>query len=143
MDPEHIASLVLRLGATRGKRGIESVFGTSLFEVLATVFGELHKNNLPEEEFLFALKAAFDDPDNHTVGDLSLANMTPIKSLRDTLSKTKYYSDYGAERVDPSRQIAVLEDFVYLVTKAIHSDPELFEMTNNSAVSVLKRHERS
>lgn len=95
--------------------------------MVAEVFGELHKNNLPEEEFLFALKKMFDRDDRSVDLELNVPEDSDIRAILAEIRKERaYLADPRISEISDFRQESVLRDFVYCLTQLFHADSERY-----------------
>ncbi len=112
------ARYVLALGVRYGKKGIGEYLGTDVLTLVQLTLSELHKNNLPEEYFLFALISRMNRqvesfPANPGIGtDVSIDSI-----LSELIGSPEFKADPRAAEIDDFRRKAVLEDFVYYLSK--------------------------
>jgi len=103
-------------------------YPSELAALLAETFAELHKNNLPEEYFLFALKRMFDDNGKPLPEEFDIRDDTAIAEIHEEVRRNEHYlCDNRLSAINDFRQESVLKDFVYYLSQLFFSQPAVFE----------------
>jgi len=117
-DGRIAARLVLAIIIKYGKTGIGSYLGDDLFPLIKNTFSELHKNNLPEEYFLFALISRSHREITNLPQKPEISQDISIQDILAEFRESEEYSvDPRVREIDDFRQQAVLGDFVYYLSK--------------------------
>jgi len=116
---------VLLCGIRYGKDGLSRCFGNELSPLMTETLSELHKNNLPEEEILFALVRLVKRRNPDLPDKLVLPREASIEdSFMEMKSTEAYRSIDRLNEISEFRQKSVLEDLVYYLTQLLHERPE-------------------
>jgi len=127
MDERRLALSVLSTGIRYGRDSIGGLFGDEVLELVGETFGELHKNNLPEEELIFIVKKAVDRVGCTipSIDDIDLDS--DIDQIHSTVSQLEdYRNEKRMSEIDDFRQKSVLKDFVYYLSKLFFYRDELY-----------------
>lgn len=128
MDRWCAATVILACGVRYGRHGLTAFFPIELGTLLAETFAELHKNNLPEEEFLFALKRMFDDTGRELPDTLDICDDITIAEIHAEVRQNEHYlCDDRINAISDFRQKSVLKDFVYYLSQLFFAKPTLYE----------------
>lgn len=126
MERSQVALIVLACGVRYGRIGLDRLFPNELHDLVAQTFAELHKNNLPEERLIFALKTMFEDRDSGAPDTMEIPdNMTMSEVRTDIRQNIHYLNDSRIEEIDDFRQESVLKDFVYYLSRLFFFQPDL------------------
>lgn len=127
MTREEMARNILLCGLVHGREHALEVFGQSTNSLIFMTSAELHKNNIPEEAFVFLIIHLFNSQrasrqgyrfDNDLTTDEILAYIKATSQFREEKRMTEFKD---------ARLKAVLDDFVYIMSKQFFFQPELFE----------------
>ncbi|MFH1892353.1 MAG: hypothetical protein ABIK83_06675 [Candidatus Zixiibacteriota bacterium] len=121
------ATRILHCGIRYSNAGLEAFAGPEIAMLVTEVFGELHKNNLPEEEFLLAVKKMFDRKDCTLPSEFEIPVHPRIEHILSEIRADDFYrADPRIAEISDFRQESVLEDFVYCLTQLFHADSERY-----------------
>ena len=135
MDRPCAATVILACGVRYGRDGLIAFFPIELGTLLSETFAELHKNNLPEEELLFALKRMFDDTGSELPDTLDICDDVTVAEVHAEVRQSEHYlRDNSLEAISDFRQKSVLENFICYLSQLFFAKPTLYE-----AVSVAIR----
>jgi len=127
MDEMSLAGQILLCGVKLGKAGLREFAGHELVPLLETTFAELHKNNLPEEGFLFALIRMFKRDGNALPETIDVAELKGIKTVLDLVKDDSLYrTNSRAVELSTFSQEAVLRDFVHCLTQQFFHSQSAF-----------------
>ena len=125
---QRLAALILACGTRYGYDGIDKFFTPELRPLLRETLSELHKNNTPEEEFLFAVIRMFKRHPRKLPAILDIdLNVSIAEIHSDIKNDIEYLSDSRISSIDEFRQQSVLRDFTYYMSQLFFFRPELFE----------------
>jgi hypothetical protein len=129
MDRSCAATVILACGVRYGRKGLATFFPSELETLLSETFAELHKNNLPEEEFLFALKRMFEDAGRELPDTFDVCDDVTVAEIHAEVRQNDHYSrDNRLETIGDFRQESVLKDFVYYLSQLFFAKPALFDV---------------
>lgn len=118
INQETAAKYVLAIGVRYGSIAVGKYFGAEILSLIQLTFSELHKNNLPEEYFLFALIARVNRKTEEIPKEPEIKIDVSVESILSELADSpEFEADPRAAEIDEFRRRAVLEDFVYYLSK--------------------------
>jgi len=128
MEREQAATNLLLCGLSHGREHLLKRFGEELIGLFFVTFAELHKNNIPEEAFVFLLIKLYHR--RYPSVDLPYEFDSDLQAAQ-ILSYLKATPEFKAEKrlvqISDDRLLAVLNDFVYILSKQFFYHPEVLE----------------
>jgi len=128
MDRILTAKNILMCGLVHGREYLRSKLGEEIDNLLLETFGELHKNNTPQEAFVFLMVKLFNKKYPSVSSDYQCNQDMEIS---DALEYMKFTSEFReAHRIGEVKEdqmSAVLNDFAYILSKQFFYQPEVYD----------------
>lgn len=138
MDRILTAKNILMCGIVHGRGYLRQKLGQGIDQLLLETFGELHKNNTPEEYFVFLMVKLFNRKYPSVSTDFKCREQLDSASVLEYIKFTQEFRE--ARRVDELKEeqmIAVLDDFSYILSKQFFYKPEVFDSITESLINNL------
>jgi len=127
MTREQVARNVLLCGLVHGREHVLEIFGQPLNSLIFMTSAELHKNNTPEEAFVFLIIHLFNSRHASTEGYECYPDLTTDEILASIKATTHFKNERRMAEFTDMQLKAVLDDFVYIMSKQFFFQPEVFE----------------
>jgi hypothetical protein len=126
INRETAARYVLAISVRYGKTGIGEFLGTDVLSLVQLTLSELHKNNLPEEYFLFALISRMNRKVDSLPAKPGIDRDVAIEAILTELTASpEFEANPRADEIDGFRRKSVLEDFTYYLSKMFFYEREI------------------
>jgi len=127
MTREEMARNILLCGLVHGREHALEVFGQPTNSLIFMTSAELHKNNIPEEALVFLLIHLFNSQRASRQGYRFDNDLTTDDILTYIKATPHFREERRMAEFKDSQLKAVLDDFVYIMSKQFFFQPELFE----------------
>ena len=129
MDRILTAKNILMCGIIHGRGYLRQKIGPQIDQLLLETFSELHKNNTPEEAFVFLMVKLFNKRYPSVSSDFKCDEQLDCGQVLEYIKFTQEFRE--ARRIDEVREeqmTAVLEDFSYILSKQFFYKPEVYDL---------------
>jgi hypothetical protein len=128
MDRQSVAGNMLLCGLTRGRQHVLDVFGREVNSLIFMTFADLHKNNTPEEAFVFVMIRLFNKKYASVDASYEFDNYLKSESILDYIKATaEYREDSRMSQFKDTALAAVLDDFIYILSKQLFYQQDIFD----------------
>ena len=129
MDRILTAKNILMCGIIHGRDYLRHRIGPQIDQVLLETFSELHKNNTPEEAFVFLMVKLFNKRYPSVSTEFKCSEQLEISAVLEYIKFTPEYRE--ARRINEITDVqmnAVLDDFSYILSKQFFYKPEVYDL---------------
>jgi hypothetical protein len=127
MTREEMARNILLCGLMHGREHALEVFGQPTNSLIFMTSAELHKNNTPEEAFVFLIIHLFNSQRASRQGYSIDNDLTTDEILAYIKATSQFREEKRMAEFKDKQLKAVIDDFVYIMSKQFFFQPELFE----------------
>jgi len=128
MDRILTAKNILMCGIVHGRGYLRQKLGSEIDQLLLETFSELHKNNTPEEYFVFLVVKLFNRKYPSVSIDFKCRKELESAAVLEYIKFTQEFREARRiDELDEEQMTAVLEDFSYILSKQFFYKPEFYD----------------
>ena len=128
MDRILTAKNILMCGIVHGRGYLRQKLGSEIDQLLLETFSELHKNNTPEEYFVFLMVKLFNRKYPSVSTDFKCREELDSAGVLEYIKFTQEFREARRiDELDEKQMTAVLDDFSYILSKQFFYKPEFYD----------------